>query len=345
MAYQTSRASAPISAPAVQPTVAQAMESGGSSIAVMLSPRDDLFEDPAVRAIQNRALAYLKAGLHVHLRGMAGTGKTTLAIEIAARLGRPVILLAGDNWFTSANLLGRETGSKTKQVLDRYVHSVQKLDAQTSAIWTDEALTEAVATGCTLVYDEFTRSPPAANNPLLMALEERMLVLPSGPTRSRNVAAHPEFRAIFTSNPEDYAAVNTVQDALLDRMVSFDLDGFGRETELGIVAMRSQLAAEQTAPIVDLVRSLRASGALRSTASMRGAIMIAKVCAAEQIMASAADPRFLQLCQDVLMPREAESRAIFVRQFAKFMSGAQGADMAFAEAPQALPVRRTGTRR
>jgi gas vesicle protein GvpN len=318
------------------------MESNGPTLGVNLTPRDDLFEDQALRAVQNRAIAYMKAGLHVHLRGMAGTGKTTLAIEIAARLGRPVILIAGDNWFTSANLLGKETGSKTRQVLDRYVHSVQKLDASTSAIWTDEALTEAVATGCTLVYDEFTRSPPAANNPLLMALEERMLVLPSGPNRARNVAAHPEFRAIFTSNPEDYAAVNKAQDALLDRMVSFDLDGFGRETEIGIVAMRSGLGPEAAAPIVDLVRSLRASGALRSTASMRGAIMIAKVCAAEGIAATAADPRFLQLCQDVLMPREAESRAIFIRQFAKFMSAAPAADAGVAEMP---PVRRTGTRR
>ena len=51
------------------------MESGGTSIAVTLVPRDDLFEDHSLRAIQNRALAYLRAGLHVHLRGMAGTGK------------------------------------------------------------------------------------------------------------------------------------------------------------------------------------------------------------------------------------------------------------------------------
>jgi nitric oxide reductase NorQ protein len=299
------------------------METAGASLAVTLTPREDLFEDQTLRAIQNRALAYLRAGLHVHLRGQAGTGKTTLALDIAARLGRPVILIAGDNWFTSANLLGRETGSKTRQVLDRYVHSVQKLDATTSAVWTDEALTEAVATGCTLVYDEFTRSPPAANNPLLMALEERMLVLPSGPNRARTVAAHPEFRAIFTSNPEDYVAVNRAQDALLDRMVSFDLDGFGRETELGIVAMRSGWSAEQAAPAVDLVRGLRQSGALRATASMRGAIMICKVCAAEAITPALSDPRYLQLCQDVLMPREAESRAIFVREFSRWIGGAQ----------------------
>jgi gas vesicle protein GvpN len=318
--------------------VAQSIDSAGAaSLAMLLAPREDLFEDPALRAIQNRALAYLRAGLHVHLRGQAGTGKTTLALDIAARLGRPVILIAGDNWFTSANLLGKETGSKTKQVLDRYVHSVQKLDMTTSAVWTDEALTEAVANGCTLVYDEFTRSPPAANNPLLMALEERMLVLPSGPNRARMVAAHPEFRAIFTSNPEDYVGVNKVQDALLDRMVSFDLDGFGRDTELGIVAMRSGLAAEQAAPVVDLVRALRASGALRSTASMRGAIMIAKVCLAERIPTASADPRFLQLCQDVLMPRDAEARAVFVREFAKRLRTPK------AVVAEAEPARRTGT--
>ncbi|MGL5139627.1 MAG: AAA family ATPase, partial [Beijerinckiaceae bacterium] len=164
----------------------------------------------------------------------------------------------------------------------------------------DDVLTEAISGGYTLVYDEFTRSPPSANNPLLSALEERMLILQAGAGRERYVKAHPEFRAIFTSNPEDYAGVSAPQDALIDRMITFDLTNHDRDTEVGIVSMRAGLDTLRAGPIVDIVRRVRASGLVTQAPSLRSAIMIAKVASAEGLEISASANAFVQLCFDVL---------------------------------------------
>jgi len=275
----------------------------GAGEALSLAPRTDLFEDDALRSIQARALTYLLSGVPVHLRGPAGVGKTTLALQVAARLGRPAVLVTGDGWFRAQDLVGGQSGVRTRQVRDRYIHTVQKSETETKAIWEDSVLTTAVSKGFTLVYDEFTRSPPAANNPLLAALEERVLVLAGSGREQSYVPAHPDFRAIFTSNPEEYAGVNAPQDALIDRMVTFDLSGYSAETEIGIVARRSGLDAARCAPIVSLVRAVREGGGAGQPPSMRAAIMIARVAASQDLAPAANDDGFVQLCFDVLESR------------------------------------------
>jgi nitric oxide reductase NorQ protein len=143
-----------------------------------------------------------------------------------------------------------------------------------------------------------------------------MLVLPAGGTRERYVRAHPEFRAVFTSNPEDYAGVNTPQDALVDRMITFDLANHDRDTEVGIVAIRSGLAGEKAGAIVDIVRTVRGSGLVAQSPSLRSAIMIAKVAAAQGLDPASGAAAFTQLCFDVLESKvptgAADKRAKFV---------------------------------
>nr|WP_276556849.1 gas vesicle protein GvpN [Rhodoblastus acidophilus] len=268
--------------------------------ATLLRRRDDLYVNDRLASVEARALSYLRAGVPVHLRGPAGTGKTTLALQIAASLGKPTVLLTGDGWLTAADLIGSDIGARRRHVVDNFVHSVRKTETEITDLWAENALTLAIAHGYTLVYDEFTRSPPRANNPLLMALEERAVVLPSRAGREIYLRAHPDFRAIFTSNPVDYAGVAAPQDALLDRMITFDLSVHDAETEAGVVAAKSGLDAQTCAAIVGIVRALRAEGVFRASASMRAAIMIARVVKAENIAVSQCDPRFIQLCADVL---------------------------------------------
>src|SRR3954466_4108890 len=69
--------------------------------------RTDLFENPQLASMAARASTYLKAGIPIHLRGPAGTGKTTMAMQLAAKLGRPMVLLTGDDGLTAAHLIGR----------------------------------------------------------------------------------------------------------------------------------------------------------------------------------------------------------------------------------------------
>ena len=263
-------------------------------------PRPDFVETPAIQELAERGLAYLAAGYPVHFRGVAGTGKTTLALHVAAQVERPVMFIAGDDMFSTADLTGGQFGYRYRKLVDRYIHSVMKYEEDATQRWVDHRLTTACREGFTLVYDEFTRSRPEANNVLLAVLEERLLVLPTMSQQGSYVKVHPEFRAIFTSNPEEYAGVHKAQDALRDRLVTLDLDYYDRETEITIAAARSGLAPEAAAKIVDVVRAYRDSGEYDQAPTLRASIMIARVTAMQGLQPSAQDRRFVRVCLDML---------------------------------------------
>lgn len=263
-----------------------------------LSAGKDYVETPTVKALSERALSYVQAGFPLHLRGPAGSGKTTLAFRLATELGRPAMLLAGDESLSTADLIGKQTRLHRRRVVDRYIHSVIKFEENVDQEWADSQLTIACREGCTLIYDEFTRSRPEANNVLLGILEERLLALPSG--GGQYLRVHPDFRVIFTSNPKEYAGVHSSQDALNDRMFTLDIDYFDEHTEVCIAAARSGLAPEVVTPVVRLVRNYRASGSYHQIPTPRASIMIAKMMAVHKLQPSASNPRFLQLCLDVL---------------------------------------------
>ncbi len=254
----------------------------------------------AAAAIEARALGYLQAGFPLHLHGPAGSGKTTLALRLAEQLKRPLMLLVGDASFDTRHLVGSEGGTRTRRVVDRYISSVMKIESETESVWLDRTLTVACTEGCTLIYDEFNRAPPTANNVLLTVLEERVLVLPKAGRGECYVRVNPDFRAIFTSNPLDHVGTHEAQDALLDRMVTIDLEGFDRNAEIAIVSQRSGLPAAAAARIVDVVRDFRSSGEYAQRPTVRAALMIAELAARQGLRIGGDDQRFVQLCLDIL---------------------------------------------
>jgi len=254
-----------------------------------------------VQDLTKRALAYLDVGYPVHFAGPAGTGKTTLAFHVAAARNRPVVLIHGDDEFASSDLVGRHSGYRKQRLIDNYIHSVLKTEESMNVTWMDNRLTLACKQGFTLIYDEFTRSRPEANNALLSILEEKILNLPK---QSRGgdgyLEVHPEFRAIFTSNPEEYAGVHKTQDALMDRLITVSLGHFDRETEIQIAMAKSGLAQVDTEIVVDVVRELRDLGVNNHRPTVRACIAIARILAHQGARAQTGDPVFYWTCQDVL---------------------------------------------
>ena len=201
----------------------------GETTVLSLSRRSDFVETESVKSLADRAVFYLKAGYPVHFSGPAGTGKTTMAMHVAAELGQPVILMHGDDEFAGSDLVGGQSGYRTTRVVDNFIHSVMKTEENVSKVWVDNRLTTACKFGMTLIYDEFNRSRPEANNVLLGVLEERLLEMPSIRSGEGYMQVHPNFHAIFTSNPEEYAGVHKTQDALMDRMITIKVGHYDRD--------------------------------------------------------------------------------------------------------------------
>jgi gas vesicle protein GvpN len=223
-----------------------------------------------------------------------------MAMHIASKIGRPVVMVHGDEEFTTSDLVGGEYGYKRKKVVDRFVSRVFKLEEDMIRYWVDHRLTVACKYGFTLIYDEFTRSRPEANNILLSILQERMMDLPAGRGQEPYLSVDPNFRGIFTSNPEEYAGVYRSQDALRDRMITIDLDNFDYETEVAITQAKSKLSKKEAEKIVNIVRRLRDSGKCEFAPTVRGCIMIANTLRVRGITPAKSNGAFVAICQDIL---------------------------------------------
>lgn len=266
------------------------------------TPEKGFIETPFVHELTEKARKYLKAGFPVHLSGPTGCGKTTLALHIAYQLARPVVLINGDEEFSTSSLVGGESGYRKHRVVDRFVSRVYKEDESLTKTWIDDRLTTACKYGFTLIYNEFTRSRPEANNILLSVLEERILELPSSTPDGSYIRVHPEFSAIFTSNPEEYAGVFRSQDALSDRMISLHLGYYDEETEIEITRAKSSVTRRRAERIVALVRHLRGSDLCEFTPTLRSCIAIARASGDE------GEDWLHQVCTDVLIPKIGQGR-------------------------------------
>jgi len=261
------------------------------------TPQDAFVDTPYINSITDRGLRYIKKGFPIHLSGPTGCGKTTLAFHIAYIIGRPVVLINGDEEFSTSSLVGSQSGYRKKKVVDRFVSRVYKSDESMTKTWLDDRLTTACKHGFTLIYNEFTRSRPEANNIFLSVLEERMLELPSASDEGNYIKVHPDFSAIFTSNPEEYAGVFRSQDALMDRMITLPMSHYDEETEIAITQAKSGVSYATAQRIVTLVRKLRAAEVCEFSPTVRACVAIAKV------YEEGDNDWFNQTCIDVLSPK------------------------------------------
>jgi nitric oxide reductase NorQ protein len=270
-----------------------------SSLSV--GPSEEFVETPSVKKIIDRALSYLGAGFPVHFTGPTGTGKSTLAMHLAYKLDQPMMLMFGDEEFGTSDLVGDKIGYRKRKLIDNFIHSVLKTEEDVSQRWVDNRLTTACKEGLTLVYDEFNRSRPEANNTLLSVLAEGILTLPASEEETGYIKVHPNFKAIFTSNPHEYAGVHKTQDALLDRMISIHLDYFDEETERAIVASRAGITLEDAKKIVGILRDFRQLVGPYQAISIRQGIIIGKILRQKGMHAEKHNSFFVDICVDALI--------------------------------------------
>lgn len=273
--------------------------------AISFEKKPDYIETPSHNAIVARALAYLQAGFAVHFTGCSGVGKTALAMHLAASVGRPAVFVQGDHQLDGSDLIGKQQGCLSTTVVDNYVHSVMKKEERTTSDWSDNPLATACRYGYTFIYDEFSRSRPETNNVLLPVLGERLLILPGNLSGERYIQVHPEFNAIFTSNPQDYAGVHKTQDALRDRMITIRLDHYDEITETRITHAKSQLTMPEAALVVSLIRQCRALQADKVRPTIRACMVLGKMLSrlgSEELAPDSCSfsNQLKQICTDIL---------------------------------------------
>jgi gas vesicle protein GvpN len=259
-----------------------------------------IVQDAKTEDLLSRSLQYLKAGYPVHFTGPSGAGKTSLALALAKRRKKPVMLIHGNHELNNKDLIGDFTGYTSKKIVDNYVRSVYKRDESVTETWRDGRLLEAVKNGYTLVYDEFTRSKPTTNNIFLSILEESILPLYGTKLTEPFVRVHPDFAVIFTSNPDEYAGVYQTQDALLDRLITIYIDHKDSDREAAILSEKINIDQNKARAITTLVAELRKSCKEDSGPSLRASLMIAKLAAQEGIPIDGSDLHFQHLCMDIL---------------------------------------------
>ncbi|THE63546.1 gas vesicle protein GvpN [Salinadaptatus halalkaliphilus] len=267
-------------------------------------------ETDAVESIRDRITGWLEADQPVHLIGPTGCGKTALALSAAAERGRPVVWLNGDEAVDTAALVGAHAGGERYTEDDRFVSGVSKQTEIVRERWVDNPLSVAVREGATLVYNEFSRSDPAAHNVLLSVFEEGVLERPGKRGEDRTIEVHPEFRAIVTSNDAEYAGVHRQQDALLDRFVGVHVDYYDEQTERDVVEAHVDLPEDDIETIVGTTRALRDD--LEIVVGTRAAITAAKGLTVFDGRGGDEDGQFedellVDVFTDVLAPKVAEA--------------------------------------
>lgn len=207
-------------------------------------------------------LAALDADRHIVLEGPPGTGKSTLLRAVANVLGVGFEFVEGNAELTPARLVG--TFDPARVLNEGYV-----VDA-----FMDGPLITAMREGSLLYVEEINRVPEETLNVLITVMSEGDLSVP----RLGRIAAAPGFRLVAAMNPFDSVGTARISGAIYDRVCRVAVGYQTHDDEVAIV-MRHVPDADATwvDKVVQVVRTTRQHGDLRTGSSVRGAIDTALV--------------------------------------------------------------------
>ncbi len=237
---------------------------------------------------QDQIEKMLKSGRHVLLEGAVGVGKTTLALAVSEKLGRPVVRVDGDGRYTEQKLVG---SFDPKLVMERGFVRESFIPGP---------LYQAMEEGEILLINELNRMPEMVQNVLLPALDEGKIQIPV----LGELKAQPGFSVIATQNPREFVATSTLSEALLDRLEWIGIAPLTEDEEIEVVKshLKSDGAPVPVESCVELVRLTRTHPKVKRGASVRAAIALAQILRAEK-PGSLTEERFFLAARSVLANR------------------------------------------
>ena len=134
--------------------------------------------------------------------------------------------------------------------------------------WFDGPLATAMREGSLLYLEELNRIPEETLNVLITAMAERELVVP----RLGRIGAAPGFVLVAAMNPFDAIGTARVSQAIADRMCRVAIGYLDDLEEREIVTRQTGVDGDGAALAVTVTRGTRSHPAVRTGASVRGAI-------------------------------------------------------------------------
>ena len=206
-------------------------------------------------------------GQNIWVHGHTGTGKTTLAEQIASRIGYPVFRLNLDSNMERADIVGSK-----EIVVD---------NGQPTTTFIEGMLPKAMVMPCLMILDEMDGGMPDILFAVQRALEKKGLVLTED--GGRLVESHPYFRFVATANSRGqgdeygwYQGVRPMNLATLDRFGSFIEVGYlSKDQESKLISKQfPSMASDRVQQVVQFCKEIREAfqgGELSTTISPRGA--------------------------------------------------------------------------
>lgn len=262
--------------------------------------------------VTSHVIDSIYAGDNVLLTGEAGTGKTSMIEQLAARINQPVLRVNLNGETRIGDFLGRMNviatagkGSETK--------------------WVDGILPLAMKKGMWLILDEIDMGEPNILSLLHPILEPGgRLVLKEN--EGEEVRPHPNFRIFGTANGigsqvnrgDTYAGVNQMNEAFIDRWHIITMPNLPPKVEVKVIRERyPHLAPKFAKRIVQFGQAIRKgleNEALTMGFSTRRALQWASKIALYRNAQKAAEAVFL--CK--VTP---EDRAVLERQISLHFGG------------------------
>lgn len=181
---------------------------------------------------------------NILLIGDAGVGKSSLVLEVAARLGVPIFQMACSGKTRFQHLVG----------------SRELVNGETK--WVDGPLTRAMRDGGILLLDEVTRLDPGEQMNLASVLDGRSVL--TIPDTGEVVQPHELFRVAATGNSGGfgdesgaYVGEKPSSFAFLDRFQKFKIESMPMQEEIKLLQKISGLPQQIVTSMVKLADEVR----------------------------------------------------------------------------------------